>query len=76
MTATVRTNADGLFELGQLSGVTSVRVKPANSALFAEKTFNLLADVVNVPARRVADPHPVQRAEGLEAARGVIRRVV
>ena len=45
VTATVRTNADGLFELGQLSGVTSVRVKPANSTLFAEKTLNLLADV-------------------------------
>ena len=75
-----RTNADGLFELGQLSGVTSVRVKPANSAFFAEKTFNLLADVVTfnllADVVRAAVPHPVQRAERLEAARGVIRRAV
>ena len=32
VTATVSTNADGLFELGKLPGVTSVCVKLANSA--------------------------------------------
>jgi len=51
VTCTVRTNADGLFELGKLTDVTSVKVTPKNNSFFAEKTFNLLQDLVNVPAR-------------------------
>jgi len=51
VTCTVRTNADGLFELGKLANVTSVKAEPKNDSFFAKKTFNLLQDLVNVPAR-------------------------
>ena len=52
VSCTVTTDNNGLFELGKLDNITSIRVKPVNNVtFFSEKEFNLLQDLVNVPSR-------------------------
>eukprot|EP00486_Rosalina_sp_Unknown_P013750 CAMPEP_0201592464 /NCGR_PEP_ID=MMETSP0190_2-20130828/190352_1 /ASSEMBLY_ACC=CAM_ASM_000263 /TAXON_ID=37353 /ORGANISM="Rosalina sp." /LENGTH=1532 /DNA_ID=CAMNT_0048051251 /DNA_START=647 /DNA_END=5242 /DNA_ORIENTATION=- len=51
VSCTVTTDNNGLFELGKLDNITSIKVKPENTAFFSEKSFNLLQDLVNVPSR-------------------------